>query len=714
MNRLLPLILLFIYCTTLSATVKPRDGHYEPLVFADQQEQAAISPRMKGPWKLGSQKTAPLKALGSPTVPVILVQFSDKKFTSGLKDSNGNPYECNSEDDEMLVNEFYYKFCNGLGNGEYYTEAGSHGAITEYFRDQSNGQFTPEFVIIGPVTLDKSYVYYGKDGSSKDTNLSTFYSDAIKAAQKVYTNWGTFDNDDNNTVDMAFFVYAGEGQNGCDDTNTIWPQERSSGGTINGTKYGCYACCNEVYKGKTDGIGVFCHELSHALGLPDFYDTNYVAYGMDYWDIMDSGCYCNQGYCPCNYTAYEREFMGWTKLSILNPYQPQKLTLYPTSSYYLHDYDEEWKAYKVVNEENPNEFYVLENRQSRGWDLYVGRGDEYSKMNGMLITHVDYVASRWSSNIVNTDPKHQYMTIMPADGVLDSYMYVKNEEQYKNFMYSAYGDLYPGYKKVTAFEGPDQFVYTTTGDFPEEMNQPLYNIKNNADGTVTLHYMKKFKEEQSITLSELADMTYGDSILTLPEQTAEGLSITWTSSNSDVATIDGNKLTVVGSGTTTITATQAGDRNYEKMEKSFELNVGKAQLTAKADSLFMTAGEMLPTLTITYEGFVNGDDETTLTTPPTITCEADENSPAGEYAIILAGGESDNYELVLSNGILTITEPENKPGDVNEDGFVDISDIVAIINQIAGTATYRYADVNKDDNVDISDIVAVINIIAGR
>ena len=51
-------------------------------------------------------------------------------------------------------------------------------------------------------------------------------------------------------------------------------------------------------------------------------------------------------------------------------------------------------------------------------------------------------------------------------------------------------------------------------------------------------------------------------------------------------------------------------------------------------------------------------------------------------------------------------------GDVNEDGNVDISDIVAIVNQIAGTATYRYANVNEDDNVDISDIVAVINIIA--
>ena len=52
-------------------------------------------------------------------------------------------------------------------------------------------------------------------------------------------------------------------------------------------------------------------------------------------------------------------------------------------------------------------------------------------------------------------------------------------------------------------------------------------------------------------------------------------------------------------------------------------------------------------------------------------------------------------------------------GDVNVDGKVDISDIVAVINQIAGTATYPNADVNSDKKVDISDIVAIINIIAG-
>ena len=51
-------------------------------------------------------------------------------------------------------------------------------------------------------------------------------------------------------------------------------------------------------------------------------------------------------------------------------------------------------------------------------------------------------------------------------------------------------------------------------------------------------------------------------------------------------------------------------------------------------------------------------------------------------------------------------------GDVNEDGLVDINDVVAIINQMAGNATWQYADVNGDDSTNINDVVAVINIMA--
>ena len=55
------------------------------------------------------------------------------------------------------------------------------------------------------------------------------------------------------------------------------------------------------------------------------------------------------------------------------------------------------------------------------------------------------------------------------------------------------------------------------------------------------------------------------------------------------------------------------------------------------------------------------------------------------------------------------------PFDVNADGYVDISDIVAVINTIAGNNTYlSRADVNMDGGIDISDIVAIINFIAGK
>ena len=61
----------------------------------------------------------------------------------------------------------------------------------------------------------------------------------------------------------------------------------------------------------------------------------------------------------------------------------------------------------------------------------------------------------------------------------------------------------------------------------------------------------------------------------------------------------------------------------------------------------------------------------------------------------------------------TVSIVYNNPYDVNADGNVDISDIVAVINTIAGDTTYQLrGDVNDDGKIDISDIVAIINFIA--
>ena len=72
---------------------------------------------------------------------------------------------------------------------------------------------------------------------------------------------------------------------------------------------------------------------------------------------------------------------------------------------------------------------------------------------------------------------------------------------------------------------------------------------------------------------------------------------------------------------------------------------------------------------------------------------------------------SPGWNVVSGTVVISYVDPELR-GDVNQDKKVDISDIVAVINQIAGTSVYPYADVNGDKKVDISDIVAIINIIA--
>lgn len=482
------LALLLAMCCSMWATVPPRKpGMGKPLPDAELVDESGDA--QSAPRRIGSQATAPLKAKGSPKIPVILVQFSDCYFKSGLGTTTNAAGEevkdsCDTDAKVAVVNAFYDKFCNGDGKSDYYTGAGSHGAIKEYFRDQSNGQFTPEFTVIGPVTVPNGYGYYGKNGTgSKDINMTDFYKHALTAAQAIHTSWSDFDNDGNGVIDMAFFIYAGEGENGDGTDDSIWPKEQRTGGTLNDMKYGCYACCNEMYEGETDGIGVFCHELSHAMGLPDFYDTGYVAYGMDYWDIMDSGCYCNDGYTPCNYTAYERAFMGWQDLVELTAADAQKeITLQSTSDYGV--------GYKIVNPANANEYYVLENRQNKGWDMNIGHGSaDLGLIHGMLVSHVDFNQSLWNTNKVNTNANHQYMTVVPADGVLDSYMYVDNFNEYVAFLKSAYGDLYPGYQKVTELSGEKQYVYTSTGDTPHQMNQPILDIKEHEDGTITFFFM---------------------------------------------------------------------------------------------------------------------------------------------------------------------------------------------------------------------------------
>jgi len=438
-----------------------RPIHEETVIYDETGKHLA-------PRKLGSQATAPLKASGTQRVPVVLVAFPDMAFSVADSTDSG-------------VNAFYNLFCNGTMDGVMYTGHGSHGSIRDYFVEQSDSTFFPEFTVIGPVVLDSSYTYYGKNSASgsKDVNISAFRNQAIAKAQEIFTDWDTFDNDGNGTVDMVFFIYAGMGENTKGGPDAIWPKESSSSVTINGRTFSCYGCTCEarpdkrdengnVLTTKVDGVGVPIHELSHALGLPDFYDTRSVAFGMDIWSVMDYGEYGNNGYNPGNYTAYERDFMGWRQLKTLD--EPQILTIdcFADGGY----------GYKIINDANANEYYILENRQAKGWDdkiCLIG--------HGLQVTHVDYNASRWNGNTVNTDANHQRMTIIAANNNYEGTNVAQTAAQWRACLE---GNLFPGadFKfDLTDDSDPAATVYAG-----ELMHKPIRNITENEDGTITLCY----------------------------------------------------------------------------------------------------------------------------------------------------------------------------------------------------------------------------------
>lgn len=502
-----------------------RDGEQERL--RAQSVWDKVNGLRKAPRKIGSQASAPLPSVGSPKVPVILVNFADSVFTVA--------------DTPEAINHYYDLYCNGTRDGHPYTGHNSCGSIRDYFIEQSDSLFQPEFVIIGPVTVEKPEAYYGKNSKSKKDSLyNTFVKHALTEATKIYQGeWSDFDNKNKGHVDMAFLIFAGCGENSCDNPNLLWPKENYFGQTFtldDGTKitFSTSGCCSEKAMSKNaqgipytrpDGIGVMCHELCHALGLPDLYDTNYIAFGMDVWSIMDYGEYMVNGYYPVSMTAYERDFMGWKPLQTLET--EQWMTLRPIAT--------DGFGYKIINETNPNEYYIIESRQGEGCDTRLSR---YG--HGLQVTHIDYDRTLWNNNSVNTDANHQRMTIIAANNMYWGSTALQNKKCTRDQMFATWeGNLFPfeDNDSLTSFSNPKAVVFAGDG----LMHKDIHAIREHDDHSMTLFFgsaditdVPLMPEPPAFTTEEGSDDFDYSTIVTLASQ--QGTEIYYTTDGSEPTT----------------------------------------------------------------------------------------------------------------------------------------------------------------------------------
>lgn len=421
-----------------------------------------------------SEKTTSF--IGQKRGLVILVNYSDLSF----KKTN--------------TLELFNRRFNEVG----YSDNGYIGSVHDYFLDQSYGLFDLEFDVVGPVTVSKPYSYYGaNDKDGNDKHAASMVIEAIKLADDNGIDFSIYDWDGDGEVDQVFVIYCGTGEAASYKENDIWPHEWSlsearqyndgTGAlTLDGVKIDTYAVSCELANSSTiDGIGCACHEFSHCLGYADLYDIDYSGgQGMMYWDLLDGGSYNgpdNNGEIPAAYTSFERWWAGWLEPEILD--SPQTITNMPAIN-------DTAVAYKIINDAHPDEYYLLENRQAKKWDLYTGgKGD--GSVHGMMILHVDYNEKEWTENAPNDDPNHQRMTFFPASNSYGTKTKRSGEYYWSASFSQCQGHPFPGTKENTSFTDstkPAATLYNKNTDGRYFMGKPITDIKEE-NGLISFSFM---------------------------------------------------------------------------------------------------------------------------------------------------------------------------------------------------------------------------------
>lgn len=400
-----------------------------------------------------TRPVAKAPATGSPRGLVVLVNFKDQTFQSG--------------NDQSAMHD--------MMNADNYNYNGATGSVAKYFADQSNGQYTPVFDVVGPVTLPYSMSRYGaNDSEGNDLLPGDMVVEACSIANALHNvDFTRYDNDHDGYLDFVYIIYAGKGEADGGTENTIWPHSwdvysaeyfgncsyDESKRMFDGRYIYQYACSGELDgpTGERAGIGTIAHEFSHVIGMPDVYDIDYGQNHEDemtpgVWHLMDHGSYNNDGRTPPNYTIYDKYFLGW--LTPQNPGNtPQELTLAANEGYQIAS------SNSLLSATTTNTVYYIENRQQSGWDAHLPG-------HGMLIWKITYNQAAWDNNGPNDENGNLRYALLSASG--------------QTTKIGTAADPFPGTKRKTEWRGIS--------------SKPLLDITEN-DGLIRLTYIEAVDNE---------------------------------------------------------------------------------------------------------------------------------------------------------------------------------------------------------------------------
>ncbi len=589
---------------------------------------------------------------------IILINYTDRKFDNYVP-SNYTPIDFY----EAMINSHDYQGYTL----PYGTKVEAMGSVRDYYYDNSFHQ-------------------------AHQFKCDSIFFAALEALDPD-VDFSQYDTDEDGTADMVFFMVAGHGSDvTANNRDYLWPHMKNftESPVLDGVNFRLYACStnmtgeeNEYYTNFNNvaGIGTICHEFSHCLGLPDFYDSDGDGSGGTNskhpmtWSVMASGFRSNNGRNPAGYSLFERYALGFAQPTLIEGEGTISIPALEKSN----------SGYRL-NTANEGEYFIIENRQRIKWDKNLAGP-------GMLIWRVDSSnVDVWENNLVNANPNRMYYELLRANfsGISDSY-----------------NDPFPGVSNVTSINNITEPNMRT---WDGKMNKYAFVNIAQADSIITFDVIK---DQSKVSIEDFEMMPVGE---TLNERGVAGVYAHWDFYNCavvDTAQVGNGHVAALRNGSYFNTA-----ENLNKIPAVVRFTLYNPTSTGVmiTPQYSTNNGQSWKGLDYPYQFYAAAGATVQVnianlpTNVPIMLRLKQTSGSSSEYCFI------DDIEISYE-ATWEPEEPEYILGDVNMSGDVSIADVTALINYLlSGDDTNTdllAADVNKDEKVSIADVTALINLLLG-
>ena len=400
----------------------------------------------------------------------------------------------------------FYNFLNQPG----YNVNNNVGSLRDYFLYVSDSMFSPHFDVY-PITLNKALTAYGTGDNFKEGQFTADGINELVKRSDFKANAGKYCSK-NSEVDGFIFLFPGMEEDALKQSELFWGHQfwMQSNGSSSGWFPSAYKAGNYTFdkylfiaqyadgsrNGKINKLGIFAHEFSHVMGLNDHYgkdSNNRQVDGPGAYDIMSLGMYngssFNEGNAPMGYSAYEKEIMGWLKLTELEAdkvYSLKKLS--------------EMQAYSVTNPNQNDEYYIVEYRPAESYDSYIKSSISWSQRgNGVYVWYIDYDKTICvTNNNANGDINHQRVAIKAVQATKGYYADF-------SFVNKSGRASVPGVYNIV-LDGNDRACFTTSQGMslsacPEESSSSVASSSSEASSSSVARSSSSTRSSSSVRSS---------------------------------------------------------------------------------------------------------------------------------------------------------------------------------------------------------------------